>query len=53
LRKHKPWFDEGCPKLLDQRNTGAKPNKWDHLNTRREASRHFRNKKKGISEREN
>jgi hypothetical protein len=20
LRKHKPWFDEGCSKLLDQRN---------------------------------
>jgi hypothetical protein len=19
LRKHKPWFDEGCTKLLDQR----------------------------------
>jgi hypothetical protein len=19
LKKHKPWFDEGCPKLLDQR----------------------------------
>jgi hypothetical protein len=23
LKKHKPWFDEGCQKLLDQRN---KPN---------------------------
>jgi hypothetical protein len=20
LKKHKPWFNEGCPKLLDQRN---------------------------------
>jgi hypothetical protein len=20
LKKHKPWFDEGCSKLLDQRN---------------------------------
>jgi hypothetical protein len=19
LKKHKPWFKEGCPKLLDQR----------------------------------
>jgi hypothetical protein len=19
LKKHEPWFDEGCPKLLDQR----------------------------------
>jgi hypothetical protein len=23
LKKHKPWFDEGCSKLLDQRK---KPN---------------------------
>jgi hypothetical protein len=20
LKKHKPWFDEGCSKLLDQKN---------------------------------
>jgi hypothetical protein len=20
LKKHKPWFDEGCSKLVDQRN---------------------------------
>jgi hypothetical protein len=20
LKQHKPWFDEGCPKLLDQGN---------------------------------
>jgi hypothetical protein len=34
LTKHKPWFDEGWSKLLDQRNrqiatiTISKPNKW-------------------------
>jgi hypothetical protein len=33
LKKHKPWFDEGCSKLLDQRK-------------QREASRHFKNKKR-------
>jgi hypothetical protein len=53
LKKHKPWFDEGCSKLLDQRKQaklqwlqdpseikGDNPN-----NVRREASGHFRNKK--------
>jgi hypothetical protein len=54
LKKHKPWFDEGCSKLLDQRK--AAKLKWlqdpseingDNLNNvRREASRHFRNKKR-------
>jgi hypothetical protein len=53
LKKHKPWFDEGCPKLLDQ-NKQAKlqwlqdPNEingYNLNNVRREASRHFRNKK--------
>jgi hypothetical protein len=52
LKKHKPSFDEGCSKLLDQRKqaklhrlqnpseiNGAKMN-----NVRRVASRHFRNK---------
>jgi hypothetical protein len=54
LRKHKPWFDEGCSKLLDQ----SKQDKLqllqdptqingDNLNNIRcEASRHFRNKKR-------
>jgi hypothetical protein len=33
LKKHKPWFDEGWSKLLDQRKqiavvTGSKQNKW-------------------------
>jgi hypothetical protein len=23
-KKHKPWFDEGCPKLLEQRKQGSK-----------------------------
>jgi hypothetical protein len=54
LKKHKPWFDEGCSKFLDQRKQAKL--QWlrdtneingDNLNNvRREASRHFRNKKK-------
>jgi hypothetical protein len=54
LKKHKPWFDKGCSKLLDQRKQAKL--QWfqdpseingDNLNNvRREASRHFRNKKK-------
>jgi hypothetical protein len=44
FKKHKPWFYKGCSKLLNG----------DNLNkVRREASRHFRNKKEGISERQN
>jgi hypothetical protein len=54
LKKHKPWFDEGCSELLGQR-------KWakfqclqdpseiigDNLNNvRLEASRYFRNRKR-------
>jgi hypothetical protein len=52
LKKHKPWFNEGCSKLLDQRKQaklqwlqdpskicGDNPN-----NVRCEASRYFRNK---------
>jgi hypothetical protein len=27
LKKHKPWFDEGCSKLLDQRKQAVKNNK--------------------------
>jgi hypothetical protein len=54
MKKHKPWFDEICTKLLDQRKqaklqwlqdpneiNGDNPN-----NIRREASRHFRNRKR-------
>jgi hypothetical protein len=54
LMKHKPWFDERCSKLLDQRKQAKL--QWlqdpseingDNLNNvRREASRHFRNKKR-------
>ncbi|PNF31288.1 hypothetical protein B7P43_G12666, partial [Cryptotermes secundus] len=53
-KKHKPWFDEGCSKLLDQRKQAKL--QWlqdpselngDNLNNiRRETSRHFRNKKR-------
>jgi hypothetical protein len=54
LKQYKPWFDEGCSELLDQRKQaklqwskdpsekhGDNPN-----NVRRETSRHFRNTKK-------
>jgi hypothetical protein len=54
FKKHKPWFDKGCSKLLDQSKraklqwlqdpseiNGDNPN-----NVRREASRHFRNRKR-------
>jgi hypothetical protein len=53
LIKHKPWFDEGCSKLLDQRKQAKlqclqDPSEkiWDNLNNIRcDASRYFRNKK--------
>jgi hypothetical protein len=55
LKKHKPWFDQGCSKLLDQRKQSKL--QWlqdpseingDNLNNVKcEASRHFRNKKEG------
>jgi hypothetical protein len=54
LKKHKPWFDEGCSKLLDQRKQAKL--QWlqdpseingDHLNNAScEDSRYFRNKKR-------
>jgi hypothetical protein len=54
LKKRKPWFDEGCSKLLDQRKEATL--QWlqdpseingDSLNNvRREANRYFRNKKR-------
>jgi hypothetical protein len=53
LKKHKPWFDEGCSSLLDQRKQAKlqwlqDPNEInDNLNKRHETSRHFRNKKRG------
>jgi hypothetical protein len=53
-KQHKPWLDEGCSKLSDQRKQAKL--QWlqdpseingDNLNNvRREASRHFRNKGK-------
>jgi hypothetical protein len=54
LGKHKPWFDEGCTKLLDQRKQdklqwlqdSSKINGDSLNNVRCEASRHFRNKKR-------
>jgi hypothetical protein len=54
LKKHKPWFDEGCSKLLDQRKQAKlqciqNPSEinGDNLNNvRHEASRHYRNKKR-------
>jgi hypothetical protein len=52
LKKHKPWFEEKCSKLLDQKREAKL--QWfqdpsqingDSLNNiRRESSRHFRNK---------
>jgi hypothetical protein len=53
-KQHKPWFDEECSKCLDQRKQAKmlwlqNPNQSnvDNLNNvRREASKHFRNKKK-------
>jgi hypothetical protein len=54
LKQHKPWFDEECLGILDQRKQAKM--RWiqnpshsnvDNMNNvRREASRHFRNKKK-------
>jgi hypothetical protein len=56
LKKHKPWFDEGCSKLLDQRKQDIL--QWlqnpseingDNLNNiRHETSRRFRNKRGNI-----
>jgi hypothetical protein len=53
-KQHKPWFDEGCSELLDQRKQAKL--QWlqdpseingDNLNNvRHETSRHFRNKKR-------
>ncbi|PNF24934.1 hypothetical protein B7P43_G09364, partial [Cryptotermes secundus] len=53
-KKHKPWFNEGCSKLLDQRKHAKL--QWlqdpselngDNLNNiRHETSRHFKNKKR-------
>jgi hypothetical protein len=54
FKKHKPWFDEGCSKLLHQRKQAKlqwlkdrNEINWDNLkNARCEVSRYFRNKKR-------
>jgi hypothetical protein len=54
LKKHKPWFDKGCSKLLVQRKQAdlqwlqdQSEINWDNMNNvRREARRYSRNKKK-------
>jgi hypothetical protein len=54
LKEHKPWFYEGCSKLLDQRKQTnlqwlQNPSEinGDNLNNvRRETSRYFRNKER-------
>ena len=54
LKQHKPWFDEECLQFLDERKQAKlqqvqdpSQRNVDNLNNvRREASRHFRNKKK-------
>jgi hypothetical protein len=54
LKKHKPWFDEGLSGVLDKTKQARfqwlhNPNeiKEDNLNNiKREASRHFRSKKR-------
>jgi hypothetical protein len=51
LKKHKPWFDEGCSELLDQRKQAKlqwlqDPSVINLNNVRREASIYFKNKKR-------
>jgi hypothetical protein len=54
MKQHKPWFDEECLGILDQRKQakmqwiqGPRQSNVDNMNNvRRVASRHFRNKKK-------
>jgi hypothetical protein len=54
LKKHKPWFDERCLKLLYQRKQArlkrlqdpSEINGDNLLNVKREASRYFRNKQR-------
>jgi len=54
IKHHKPWFDEECLGVLDQRRQAKmqwiqvpSQNNIDTMNkVRRDASRHFRNKKK-------
>jgi hypothetical protein len=54
MKQHKPWFDEECLGILDQRKQAKmlwiqdpSQSNVDNLNNvRRDASRHFRNKRK-------
>jgi hypothetical protein len=54
LKKYKSWFNEGFPKLLNQRKQAkfqwlqdpSEINGDNLYNMRRETSRHFRNKKR-------
>jgi hypothetical protein len=54
LKKNKPWFEEGCSELLDQRKQAklqwlqdTRKINWDNLNNkRRETTRYFRNKRR-------
>jgi hypothetical protein len=53
-KSYKPWFDEECLKLVDRRKQAklqwlqdpSEVNEDNLRNVRREASRHFRNKKR-------
>ena len=54
IKQHKPWFDEECLGILDQRKQArmqwiqdpSQSNVHNMNNARRDARRHFRNKKK-------
>jgi hypothetical protein len=47
FKKHKPWFDEECSKLVDQRKQAKLQWLQDNLRImKHEASRYFRNKKR-------
>jgi hypothetical protein len=56
LKKHKPWFDEGCSKLLARRKQAklqwseypSEINSNNLNNISCDASRHFRNKRGNI-----
>jgi hypothetical protein len=56
LKRHKPWFDEGCVGFLDQNKQAkmqwiqdpSRSNADNPKNVRRDASRHLRNKGRHI-----
>ena len=58
MKQHKPWFDEECLSILDQRKQAKmqwiqdpSQNNADKLNNvRRDAGRHFRKKEVSVSE---